>query len=274
MNQSTSRPPDLHVHSEFSIDAEGKQLQFVDAAIRLKLPGIGFSEHMDFDPEDPSTGRFDYRGQRDSLGALIDLCEGEITVFFGAEVSYQKLREDGIREELKGKHFDYIIGSLHHIGDIQIENMPDIFREKSALAVYRSYFREYFQMVQTGLFDIAGHLDYPKELGNEIFGDFQYSDYADLIDPILEAIAGGNMALEINTAGWRSKIAEQFPSTDILSRYKSLGGEYIVFGSDAHNPAEVGADFDRAVGLAREIGLQPALFASRNLYTLPPLNGP
>jgi histidinol-phosphatase (PHP family) len=262
-------PPDLHVHTGLSIDAKGTQLQCVDAGAKAGLPGIGFSEHWDFDPKDTSTGRFNYMGQRESLVALVDLCLGESTVFFGAEISYQEIYEAEIRESLKSKQFDFLIGSLHHIADELIEDFASKFAGKPAREVYGAYFNEYLAMVESRLFDIAGHLDYPKRYGCGIFGPFNYADYKGIIDKIINSIVGNGMVMEVNTKGWRSSAGEQYPSTDILVEYKKRGGAYVTLGSDAHHPSEVGCDFARAMELIKGIGLKPVAFASRELHPWP-----
>jgi len=269
MNMSFAFPPDLHVHTGLSIDAKGTQLQCIDTGTRAGLPGVGFAEHWDFDPKDPSTGRFNYRAQRESLVALVDLCLGESTVFFGAEVSYQKIYESDIRQNLKWKQFDFLIGSLHHIDDESIEDYAWKLAGKSAEEVYGAYFREYLAMAESKLFDIAGHIDYPKRYGTEIYGPFYYKDHKGIIDRIIKSIIANGMVLEVNTKGWRSSAGEQYPSADILLEYKRQGGVYVTLGSDAHHPSEVGCDFTRAMGLIQEIGLEPVAFASRELHPWP-----
>ncbi len=262
-------PPDMHVHTNLSIDAKGTQLGAVDAAVASGLPGVGFTEHWDFDPDDPSTGRFDYRSQREALIALVDLCIGEAAVFYGAEVSYEKRFEGDIKAALVGKQFDYLIGSLHVIGETPIEKMADVLAESRPDEVYSEYFREYLGLVESGLFNVAGHLDYPKRYGAEMWGEFRYADYSGLIDPILRAVVQQGMVLEINTKGWRSAAAEQYPSVDILKRYKDLGGQFVTLGSDAHDTSEIGFNFPYALGLAKETGLDAVVFSSGHLFVWP-----
>jgi histidinol-phosphatase (PHP family) len=268
MTPFTLYPPDLHVHTEYSIDATGKQLQFADTAARLKLIGVGFAEHWDFAPDDPSTGCFNYEALLVSLRALAELCEGEATIFISAEISYQSIQEDEIRSAINGKKFDYLIGSLHHSGDTALENLNDRIIDCHPDEIYIPYFEEYMGLVRSGLFNIAGHFDYPKRYIPERLGQFKYSDYAGYIDPVLSEIISSGMVLELNTGGWRIRVQEQYPSREILERYKSLGGRYVTLGSDAHNPAEVGADFDRALRMIEEIGLKPALFTAGRMHPL------
>jgi histidinol-phosphatase (PHP family) len=57
----------------------------------------------------------------------------------------------------------------------------------------------------------------------------------------------------LNTSGLRKPVGEIYPSTLLLSLARERGIP-ICFGSDAHRPEEVGADFDVALESAREAG--------------------
>jgi histidinol-phosphatase (PHP family) len=77
------------------------------------------------------------------------------------------------------------------------------------------------------------------------------------------------MAMEINTSGWRREVAEAYPSPLILSLARERDIP-ITFGSDSHQPNEVGYAFDRAVQLAREVGYTHSLqFRQRRGSPLP-----
>ena len=61
------------------------------------------------------------------------------------------------------------------------------------------------------------------------------------------------MVLEINVAGYRKPCEEPYPSPSILKAAFELGIP-ITFGSDAHNPEQVGLFRKEAEDLARSIG--------------------
>jgi histidinol-phosphatase (PHP family) len=63
--------------------------------------------------------------------------------------------------------------------------------------------------------------------------------------------------MELNTAGLRKDCKEIYPSPKIV-RLASEIGVPITFGSDAHAPGEVGADFAAAIALARGAGYTEA----------------
>jgi histidinol-phosphatase (PHP family) len=72
-----------------------------------------------------------------------------------------------------------------------------------------------------------------------------------LIDDLLDAVALKNMAVEINTSGFRLK-NDPFPSQYFLKKIISRN-IHLVAGSDAHRPEDVGRYFDRLPGLVKEL---------------------
>ena len=64
------------------------------------------------------------------------------------------------------------------------------------------------------------------------------------------------MGIEINTGGLKRGMRDLHPCTDIIKRYKSLGGEIITVGSDAHIPQNMAAHFERAEAVLKECGFK------------------
>jgi histidinol-phosphatase (PHP family) len=69
----------------------------------------------------------------------------------------------------------------------------------------------------------------------------------------LEAIKKANMSVEINVSGYRKPILEAYPSPMLLQEIfeKEIP---ITFGSDAHNPEQVGLFSAETEELARSVG--------------------
>jgi histidinol-phosphatase (PHP family) len=76
-------------------------------------------------------------------------------------------------------------------------------------------------------------------------------------------MAKSDVCAEINTAGLRKPCNEIYPSEQFLKTLHSRN-VLIVFGSDAHQPSDVGRDFKEAVKLAKKVGYtQACLFNHR-----------
>ena len=77
------------------------------------------------------------------------------------------------------------------------------------------------------------------------------------------------MAIEINTSGIDHGAAEPYPSLQILAMMKARDIP-ITFGSDSHDPSQIGRHFDRALALARSVGYTHRAAFRRRHRTLVP----
>ncbi|MEZ0387136.1 MAG: hypothetical protein ACAI34_08730 [Verrucomicrobium sp.] len=105
-----------------------------------------------------------------------------------------------------------------------------------------------------------------------IFGDGGRSPPGDLrpyYEPAIQALADTGTAMEINTAGLRKDVREMYPSREFLEMAFAAGVPLLI-NSDGHSPGEVGADFDKAIALAKEVGYRETLkFVGRKATPLP-----
>ena len=85
---------------------------------------------------------------------------------------------------------------------------------------------------------------------------YSYEKFRDVLDEILSCLISRDIALEVNTAGFRKGLGFPNPHPDILWRYRDLGGEKVTIGSDAHMPQHVGADFKAAAELLQALGFR------------------
>jgi histidinol-phosphatase (PHP family) len=108
-------------------------------------------------------------------------------------------------------------------------------------------------MVESGKFDIVGHLDLIK-----VFKFMPKQDVRLLAKEVLHAIKKSNMVMEINTAGLRKPVREMYPSRALLEVAYSLEIP-ITFSSDAHAIEQIGAGYAQATTLAKEIGYTQAV---------------
>ena len=96
-----------------------------------------------------------------------------------------------------------------------------------------------------------------QKLVDAVEGIQQYegqNPYQDILDEILRLLIENGKALEINTAGLKAGLSWPNPHMEILKRYRSLGGELITIGSDAHRPEHMAFAFDRLPEILSEAG--------------------
>jgi len=84
--------------------------------------------------------------------------------------------------------------------------------------------------------------------------EYTYTKYSDILDEILKLLLDKGKGIELNTGGIKSGMRDFHPCTDILKRYREMGGEIITVGSDAHKPQDLCQGFDRAFDVLKECG--------------------
>ena len=262
-------PPDCHIHTPLCRHAEGAPAEYVEAARRRGLPAVCFADHCPVpDGYDPNyrMGMEDFPAYCASVRAL-QRSDGP-AVLLGIEADYYPGCEAYLRGWLGRQEFDLVIGSIHYIAEWGFDNPAEIRGWESAdvPTIWGRYFRLLTDMVRTGLYDIVGHADIPKKFGHRLAPDV----LVELADPVLSAVADAGMAVELNTSGLRKPIGEIYPSLPVLSGARRRGIP-ICFGSDAHQPSEVGACFDAAVALARQAGYTSYVTYRRRRATSCPL---
>lgn len=245
------RLPDYHTHTARCGHARGTPAEYVAAAQTLGLLAIGVADHLPLLPErDPelSMDACELGDYVDGVGALKDRYPG--FVLLGIEADYRPNTVPEVRALLNSRPFDYVIGSVHHLGDWGFDDPRQV--ERYERADIDDMWVEYFELVgdaaETGLFTIIGHMDLVKKFGYRPTRSLDAE-----LDRLLDRLARAGVAVEINTAGLHKPVKEAYPSPDILRRLREAEVP-ITFGSDAHRPEEVGRDFAHAVDLARAAG--------------------
>lgn len=176
-------------------------------------------------------------------------------VRLGLEIDYVPEKEQDIREFLKAYPLDYVIGSVHWLGDwgFDLEETLPVWETANIDAVYQQYFQLIQQAAKSKLFSFLGHLDLIK-----IFGYRPLKDMTSLYEQTVRIISESNCAIEVSTAGLRKKVGEIFPQPQILRLCQQYGVP-ITLSSDAHEPQAVGENFAKALHLVQEYNYTSAL---------------
>lgn len=250
---------DLHNHTVLCNHALGSVAEYVEAAILSKIEYFGFSDHapMHYDPQ--YRMRFDQMDLYESwVKESQERYKDDIVVLLGYEVDFLP---DYMDERVLSRPCDYLIGSVHFIGDWGFDNPEFIGRYEGSdiNAIYERYFGLIEEMALSGKFDIVGHLDLLK-----VFKFLPTKDIRTLAERALRAIKKANMSIEINASGYRKPIAEAYPSPLLLESIAELEIP-ITFGSDAHAQEQVGLFSNEVETLVRTYGYKKcALYRGRD----------
>lgn len=243
---------DYHIHTPLCKHAGGMPDQYVARAKSLNLTEICFTDHAPApDGYDP-TNRMELRSFPEYRSIVEEQSQSaQIPILFGIEADYYRGNDGFLEKWLPEQDFDFVLGSVHYVETWGIDNPDEINAWKSAdvSTVWREYFVLVAELAQTGLYDAVAHIDLPKKFAYRPPED----EIADIVAPGLDAVAKAGMAIEINTSGLRRPVHEIYPSPQILSQARARNIP-ILFGSDAHRPQDVGADFVRAIQLVKDAG--------------------
>jgi histidinol-phosphatase (PHP family) len=262
---------DYHLHSTCSVDGISTIVEYCRCAAEQEFIEIGFCEHVDFDPRDRGCGFFDYALFRRQIEVQRERYGDSLAIRAAVEITYQAFREEEIRAFLEGKELDYVIGSVHLVEDGQEWAMISeegryerYFTRRSVREAYQPYFAEVCRAVESGLFDLIGHLDLVKRYGVRCYGPFDLSLFAAEVREILKLAVEREVGLEINTSGLRQAPHETYPGLEVLRWYRELGGRILTVGSDAHSVKDWGKGIAQALDMAREAGFEAiTLFEKR-----------
>lgn len=247
------RPADYHMHTPLCQHAVGEPTEYAAHALQAGLTEIGFSDHSPMRQDDFDNWRMK-ASQLDEYVEKVQQARAEhprLTIKLALEVDYLPGHEDWIRELAARHPWDYLIGSVHYVSDSwDMDNPAKLseWKKREPMEVWNIYFERLTMAAQSRLFDIIGHVDLCKK-----FCFYPKEDCTPLYRRFIEAAARADAAIEINTAGLRKDCREMYPSPQILA----LAKEHkiaLTFGSDAHDPQEVGLNFSEAVTLARRSG--------------------
>ncbi|MBH1940144.1 histidinol-phosphatase HisJ family protein [Mobilitalea sibirica] len=252
---------DYHVHSDFSSDCNAPMETMIEQAISMGMKKLCFTDHMDYDypPVSNLNFEFDIEAYMDKLSLMKQKYQSKIEILTGIELGLQPHITDRMTALTDRYPFDFIIGSSHVVDHFD-PFYPQFWINKTE----EEGITEYFQSIidncnQYQGFHIYGHIDYIVRYApstKKKYLTYPYEKYADILDEVLKTILLHEKGIEVNTAGYKYGLGHPHPKTEVLVRYKELGGEIITIGSDAHRPEHLGYDFLKTAELLKSIGFK------------------
>jgi histidinol-phosphatase (PHP family) len=238
---------DYHMHlrdPEERIDHSVEAVErFVEVAAERGVDEIGFSEHVYYFAQTRAVWTLPYQTERcvydlDAyVAAVVEAQERGLPVKLGLEVDYVGWRQDELAAVLEPYPWDYLLGSVHWIDGLGIDQAPGIWAERTVEEVWGRYFAALAELAASGHVDVLAHPDLAKYFGKR--------------PAVIEYPTLDGVALEISTAGLHKPVGEVYPDLPMLA-----GRPPITLASDAHVPENVGRDFDQALEHARAAGYE------------------
>lgn len=252
---------DYHIHTARCGHARGEMAAYVEHAIRSGLPEMGFSDHIFLYWLPPEQRDAELAMLEDGFDAYVeDVLRlrreyPDIEIRLAVEADFIVDHESTLAGILDRYPWDYVLGSVHFIGDWGMDDSRYIDRYDAwdIDDLYEHYFSLVLRAANSGHFDTMAHLDLVKK-----FGHRARKDLADLYGRVARGLAAAGVAIEVNTAGLRKPVAELYPHLDLLTACRKAGVP-ATLGSDAHAPEEVAANFPLGVDHLRAAGYERIL---------------
>ncbi len=246
--------------------------EYVEAAIAAGIREIGFSDHIPMywlpvEERDPGIAmRMEELEEYVADVLRLRSRYPEIPIRLGIEADFIPGREEDLVRILERYPWDYVIGSVHFIGDWDFDNPASVSRyaQWDISELYAKFFTLETMAAKSGLFDIMAHIDLIKK-----FGHRPSHDLGRLYADVAAVMAGAGVAIELSTAGLRKPVGEVYPNPTLLSECCKRGVP-LVISSDAHRPEEVAWGFQGARTLALDIGYTEVVrFENRTRFSDP-----
>lgn len=266
------RPDDEGTTAERYFTAENVD-RYLAAAAEAGIEELGVSEHV-------------YRFQQaldlwshplwvanahDDLDAYCEFVR-TTPLRLGIECDFVPGAEEQTEALLAVRDFDYVVGSVHFVGDGDAAVDHDGFDVWEGGADAERIWGRYFEMLaeaaRSNLFDILAHPDLVKVWGRD--RPLPTGDLRRFYEPAVEAIAESGIAVELSTAGLRKPVAELYPATAFAELCVEAGAPFAL-SSDAHLPEQVGFEYDRAVDFLDALGVGEICVFERRARRLAPL---
>jgi histidinol-phosphatase (PHP family) len=206
---------------------------------------------------------------RDDLDAYCEFVRGT-PLKLGVECDFVSGAEERTRELLEARDFDYVVGSVHFVGEDAVDHPGwDVWEGGGDPdEVWRRYFEALAECARSGLFDILAHPDLVKVWGGA--RPLPERDLRHFYEPAVAAIAESGIAVEVSTAGLRKPVGELYPARGFAELCVEAGAPFAL-SSDAHLPEHVGFAYDRAVDFLESLGVGEICVFEQRRRQLAPL---
>jgi histidinol-phosphatase (PHP family) len=238
---------DYHMHSVLS-DGQNSYEEMIRTAISKGLDEIGFSDHVCLKPVDWAIRMEDIPVMTRQILDLKEEYKDQIQIRYGIEVDYFPGHDVELKELIESIPVDYVIGSVHFIGDWNFDVDQSLYGKWSNDKLYEKYFALVQKAAQSGLFDTIGHIDIIKK-----FRIYPETNQDKLFEDTIKIIKEHNLVVELNTGGMDRPCAEFTPGPRLLEMCYQHHVP-VTLASDAHKAEQIARHYESATALLSRVG--------------------
>jgi histidinol-phosphatase (PHP family) len=207
----------------------------------------------------------------DDLDAYVGFVREQTDLKLGIEADFVAGREDRMATLLDARDWDYVVGSVHFVGEHAVDHDGyEVWDHRSQAPdeLWRRYFATLGEAARTGLFDILAHPDLVKMWGPR--RPVPEGDLRRFYELAMDGIAESKIAVEVSTAGLRKPVGELYPAPEFLQMCLDAGCP-VALSSDAHVPGDVGRDYESALDMLAALGVRELAVFERRRRRLEPI---
>lgn len=248
---------DSHTHTHLSHDGFVPCSEMARSAMDLGLDCLCVTDHTDFLTGE---GKRDFSCDWDArLGEFHDalpLTRGRLKLLQGVELGSAFVSPEEAARVLDVPELDFVLGSLHNWSEDAGGNdfyFTKFASEPLCRRAMDNYLSSMEQLVKLpACYDSLAHIPYPLRYMERDGHPLDLADYYPRLSAILRAVAESGKAMEVNT--FKGATLDAWPP--LLSLFRSVGGEFVTVGSDAHKPDSIASGVRAALDLISDAGFR------------------
>jgi len=252
---------------EFCNHAVDSLEEIVEAYVAKGFSWMGITEHMPpiddryVYPDERSAG-LDAAALQQRFGRYFEVCRAlqtryrdRIEILAGFETEWYAGAAEYVNDLIRQYIPDYIVGSLHHVADRELDTTPEDYSAAAAAlggveALYIRYFDEQYELINTLKPAVVGHFDLVRIFDSEYASRIDSPEVRARVTRNLELIKDLDLILDFNLAGYDKPGAEPYPMDAILGEAIGLGIA-LVPGDDSHGITTVGRHWEKGIAVLK-----------------------
>ena len=259
-----------HTHTHYS-DGSSAPAEYIEEAIRQGFSALGFSEHSVLPFENTFALKPGSEAAYTSeIRKLRETFSDRIEVLLALEADYIPNLSTGFEKLKQSLGLDYIIGSVHLVGNSYPDNLWFIdgpkretydeglkqFYNGDIRKAVTAYWHQINGMLENESFGIIGHLDKIKMHNQGRWFREDEKWYDALVNETLALISEKEVIVEVNTRGiYKGRSDSLFPGETILRIVRERNIP-VTISSDAHQPSEISLLFGQAEEMLKKCGIR------------------
>jgi len=247
---------DYHNHTDWSPDGSAFIDDMIQAAIAKGIREFAITDHEDPESHDLNFVDLDFDLYLKMLNEAADRWnrpDSPIRIIRGIELG---LRVGSVNRKCKEiattYKFDFILGAVHGACGYDIDQMGYLSKRTPEQAISDYYETMLYCLDDYDDFDSFAHIN---NVDRYIPLDTPDSLSAGYIEAALKKLVDMGKGIEVNTSSYRKGMGTRTtPTLSTLKLFRSLGGEIVTIGSDAHQVDDVGSGLREGIELIKAAG--------------------